>query len=548
MNRARVLLVGGAGVFGSRLAQGLVATTDADIIIAGRDLAKAGNAARESGAASAIALDRNTATAADIAALSPKLVIDAAGPFQGADLRFARACIAAGVDYVDLADARDFVADFPTLDAEARARNVRAITGASSTPALAHAAIDELCSGWTRIDAIRAGISPGNRAPRGRSVIEAILSWTGKPVRVFERGAWRTRPGWSKTRKHIIIGLGQRRFALAETPDLDLIPQRLAPRDEAVFTAGLELGLLHHSLSAIGLLHRIGINLRPAAGLMQWLASLLSPFGSDRGAMFVEALGRDADDRPARAQWTLVAPPVTGPFTPTLPALALARKLLSNAPIPPGARPCVGLLTLEDLTADFARHEFETAITREPIQGPFEMALGDAFAMLPTAVRDSHTQGPVAHFAGTARVDSSSLLGALPARVFGFPRQADRAPVHVTKRARAPGIEIWERRIGESLFRSEIRYAGPNRVTERFGPFTFTLAVNASESGHAIRTVGWRMGPLPLPSALAPNSIATESEENGAFRFDVPISVPLAGRLTRYRGVLHNDSTGEHAI
>jgi hypothetical protein len=547
MSRPRVLLVGGAGVFGSRLAQGLVATTNAEVLIAGRNLAKAQAAARATGAAGAVALNRNTATAADISALTPRLVIDAAGPFQGANLSFARACIEAGVDYIDLADARDFVAAFPTLDAEAKAANIRAITGASSTPAITHAALDELTRGWTRIDSIRAGISPGNRAPRGRSVIEAILSWAGAPVRVFERGEWRTRPGWSLTQKHAIPQLGRRRFALAETPDLDLVPLRFAPREDAIFSAGLELSFLHHTLGVIAFLRRAGLDLRPAAGPLQRLASLLLPFGSDRGTMFVEAFGRDADDRPTRAEWTLVSPPVTGPFTPTLPALALARKLLAGKPIPSGAQPCIGLITLDDLAADFARHDLVTGITRERLTGPFEHALGAAFDLLPVAIRESHRQGPVARFSGTARVAGSSLLGFLPARLFGFPPRADAAPVTVRKQLLGPGHEIWERQIATSRFASEIRYLGPNRVTERFGPFTFTLALEATETGHTMRIAGWRLGPLPLPALLAPRSIATETETSGVFNFDVPIAAPLAGRLTHYKGELHNDSTGERA-
>src|SRR5262245_33356573 len=132
MTRHRVIVMGGAGVFGSRLARGLIDTTDAEVLIAGRDLKRAEVAARDLGAAGAISLARTTATPAATAALKPRLVIDAAGPFQGANLAFARACIAAGVDYLDLADARDFVAAFPQLDAAARAANVRAFTGASS--------------------------------------------------------------------------------------------------------------------------------------------------------------------------------------------------------------------------------------------------------------------------------------------------------------------------------------------------------------------------------------------------------------------------------
>ncbi len=541
MTAKRILLVGGAGVFGSRLARGLVGTTDAEVLIAGRDLAKAQAAAKATGASGAVALDRSTATPAQIAALAPTLVIDAAGPFQESSLAFARACIAARVDYLDLADARDFVAAFPSLDAEAKAAGVRAITGASSTPAITHAALDELSQGWTRIDSIRAGISPGNRAPRGPSVVKAILSWVGAPVRVFEDGAWRTRPGWSGTTRHALPELGRRRFALTETPDLDLIPQRFHPREDAVFTAGLELALLHTGVGMVGAIRHAGIirDFRPMAGVLQKLAALLNPFGSDRGGMFVEAFGRDADNRPVRAEWTLVSPRVVGPYVPTLPALVMARKLLAGEPIASGARACVGLLSLSALADDFKRHGFVTAIVQQPLTGAFEMALDEDFIKLPASVRASHREGPVARFSGTARVTGASTLGWLAARLFGFPREAAAAPVKMKKTLLAPGHEVWDRSIGGSRFRSEIRYASPGRVTEKFGPFTFTLALAVKDGRHVMAITGWRMGWLPLPAILAPRSVALEAAaEDGSFLFDVPISVPLLGRLTHYKGSL----------
>ena len=124
-------------------------------------------------------------------------VVDAAGPFQGADYRVARAAITAGMHYLDLADGRGFVAGFAALDAEARAAGVVALTGASSTPALSCAVLDRLTAGWRQIDRIEIAISPGNRgSPRGLAVIRSILSYAGKPVRVFDGGVWAARPGW----------------------------------------------------------------------------------------------------------------------------------------------------------------------------------------------------------------------------------------------------------------------------------------------------------------------------------------------------------------
>ena len=148
----RILIVGGSGVFGSRLAKILRETTNAQIILAGRSLQRAQEVAADIGGVEVLALDRTSVSAVELSRLSVDLVIDAAGPFQGGDLRFARSVIESGLHYLDLADARDFVAAFPELDALARSHNVAAITGASSTPALTHAVVDALCAGWRRID------------------------------------------------------------------------------------------------------------------------------------------------------------------------------------------------------------------------------------------------------------------------------------------------------------------------------------------------------------------------------------------------------------
>jgi saccharopine dehydrogenase-like NADP-dependent oxidoreductase len=126
MSKRKVLIVGGAGAFGFRLAEGLCATTDLAVLIAGRDLTRAQTAAATLNAlhpgcdVAAVRLNAATVSAETIRSLDAWAVVDAAGPFQAAAPRVARAAIAAGCHYVDIADARDFVAAFPTLDAQAR--------------------------------------------------------------------------------------------------------------------------------------------------------------------------------------------------------------------------------------------------------------------------------------------------------------------------------------------------------------------------------------------------------------------------------------------
>jgi Domain of unknown function (DUF4166) len=48
----------------------------------------------------------------------------------------------------------------------------------------------------------------------------------------------------------------------------------------------------------------------------------------------------------------------------------------------------------------------------------------------------------------------------------------------------------------------------------------------------------WSFLGIPLPLALAPQGIAREWEEQGRFRFDVPIALPLVGRIVHYTGWL----------
>jgi saccharopine dehydrogenase-like NADP-dependent oxidoreductase len=94
--KTRVLLIGGTVVFGSRLAAGLRDQSGVEVVIAGRS------------ATNEVVLDRLASDlAGKIAAAAPDIVIDAAGPFQGAGddpYRLANAAIACGAHYLDLSD------------------------------------------------------------------------------------------------------------------------------------------------------------------------------------------------------------------------------------------------------------------------------------------------------------------------------------------------------------------------------------------------------------------------------------------------------------
>ena len=351
----RILLVGATGVFGSRLAELAAREPGLDLTLCARGRTKLEALGARLGGLPVRVLDRERITADDLAGFN--VVIDAAGPFQASTPTVIEAAIVARVHYIDLADGRAFVAAIGAHDAAAKAAKISVTTGASSIPALSHAVIDALTCGWQGIDRIKIGIFPGNRAPRGLAVVQAILSYVGRPVRVWRAGCWTDVPGWGLVHRWRIPGVGARWASVCDTPEQDLLVEHYRPHESAEFFGGMELSILHLGLALLASPVRWGwiASLRPASRPLLAIAKWLLPFGSDIGAMDIRICGRDAEGETREARWTLRADGNRGPYVPTLAALTMLRRLRDGMPPPAGAHACVGLLTLVESEADFDR-------------------------------------------------------------------------------------------------------------------------------------------------------------------------------------------------
>lgn len=300
---------------------------------------------------------------------APAVVINSYGPFQGQDYAVAEACIARGVHYIDLADGREFVCGIDSLDEAARRAGVLVASGASSVPGLSGCVIDHLRAGLRRVDSIEIGISPGNRAPRGLAVVAAIMSYVGKPIRVWRGGKWDRGHGWQGLYRRALSAppaadLPPRWFSLCEVPDLDLFPRRYPEVTSVSFGAGLEFSPLHLGLWLLSWVVRGGVirDLARHAGRLHSLADRLAPFGSDRGGMYVELQGIDPDGRKLTRRWTLIAGSGHGPWIPVMPAVVLARRLARGWRGAVGATSCLGLFTLDEFAGMTAGFDIHTAI------------------------------------------------------------------------------------------------------------------------------------------------------------------------------------------
>lgn len=540
----RILLVGASGAFGARLASMLARWPDIELVLAARRTGPlAALAATLTGPArvEVTAFDRE---APEVAALRPWAVVDTAGPFQTSDLRLAEAAIEAGAHYVDIADSRTFVAGFPSaLDAPARAAGVLAITGASSTPALSNAALDALATNWRRIDSTVVAIAPGARAPRGRAVIRAILSYVGQPVRVFATGRWTHRPGWSGLNRVYIPRIGRRWASLCETPDLDLIPQRFAVTREALFLGGLEQGGLHLGLWLLAWLVRLRLvsKLTPLADLLRRAAGVAAVFGSDRGGMVITAVGEGADGTPREARWSLAAYAGAGPHVPVAAAAAALRGLADGRITVRGAHACVGLLGLEAILAELAHLPIttETLVACPTDPTLFRSVLGEAFDHLPPTVRRLHGATGPATYAGRGRARGArNHLMRLARWVLGLPGPGvyPRLIVHVAPKDSG---ETWTRTFGDQAFTSHLGRGGEfGQFEERFGPMRLTFEAVPFAYGFRWRFVGMRFGPVAVPRVLAPRIHAAAFESAGVYRFSVAVAHPWLGVLFAYAGRL----------
>lgn len=550
----RILIVGGYGTFGSRLARLLADDSRLHLIIAGRSMAAAqalcdrlpSGAGRE-----AARFDRDGDAAAQIATLKPDILVDASGPFQSygsAPYWIVQACIAHGIHYVDLADGSDFVAGISAFDAAARAAGVFVLAGASTFPVLTAAVLRQLAADGMKIEHVSGGIAPSPYAGLGPSVIGAIASYAGKPVTRLEHGRLSEDYPLTSTRRFTIAPPGQlpldnRLFSLIDVPDLRVVPA-LWPETKSIWMgAGPVPEILHRGLYVLAWLVRLRLlpTLAPLTGLFHLTINLLR-WGEHRSGMFIAVEGRDRQGEAASRSWHLKAEGDDGPFVPAMAAAAIIRLLLDGTPPSPGARAATTVLELSHYQPWFAGKRIVAGFHEASKEATlYRRILGSAWHELPRALQAMHASPNGLTAVGEAQVERGrNPLARLAADIMRFPKPGKRIPVRVRFEPVANG-ELWERDFAGRKFRS-VQTDGKGRsqylIDERFGVLSVALACVVEPGRLRLVVRRWSLLGIPMPRFLSPGGEAFEFEQDGRFNFDVELKAPLLGRLVRYRGWL----------
>ncbi|MFJ7793724.1 saccharopine dehydrogenase family protein [Pseudomonas sp. NPDC096950] len=353
----KVLVIGGYGNFGSIVCRHLAVMPGIDLVISGRDPRKLSAQVEALKAQSGKtcegwcgdAMGAGFKSALD--SLGVQLVIHTGGPFQGQSYAVAEACIDTGVNYCDLADCRTFVNAIAVLDARAKDAGVAVLSGCSSVPTLSSAIIDQHRSRFKRIDSIEHGISSSAKMP-GLSTVAGVLVYAGKPIKQLKNAQVHEVPGWMDLTLRKMPQMGTRVLANVDVPDMDIFASRYGAHTLRFRAgSGLKLGGVANYLLAQALRRGLIRDHAPwAARLHRW-GTWFEGFGDGKSAMYIDVHGLGLDDKPLSMTVQLTAFNDKGPQIPSCAAVALAVKMLQGYVPEPGARPCVGEISVDEYMA-----------------------------------------------------------------------------------------------------------------------------------------------------------------------------------------------------
>jgi hypothetical protein len=364
----RVLIIGGYGNFGSYIARALANDPNIALLIGGRSKSKADDLAASLYAinpAAGCAVDIDDRIDRRLLDIRPDIVIHTVGPFQGQDYRVARAAIAAGSHYLDLADARHFVARIGYLDSDAKKAGAMVVAGASSVPCLTAAFIDHYKPRFGLLDSAVYGIAAAQATNRGLGTAAAILSYVGKPFTMLAHGRRERVFGWQGLSAVRYPELGLRLFGYCDVPDLELLPNRYSELRDLSFVVGHEVKLLHIGTWLLSWIVRLRIvkSLSPYAERLLKLSFLFDSLGSDKSGFHMFLGGTGHDGKPAEIRIFMIARQAHGPNIPCVPAILLAKRIAAGEQIAPGARPCLDLVSLEQIMTAIAHLDIDTVVT-----------------------------------------------------------------------------------------------------------------------------------------------------------------------------------------
>ena len=547
--RLTVLILGGYGTFGGRLAQLL--DDEPRLTLIGRPLAAKGQSfcAALTGAPT-LGRARSTATA------MPRRNCGRRSRTSSSTPR-ARSRPTATIPIAWCAPrsrSASIISIWPTLRTSSKAsRGSTRSPRARRVPDLRRRAFRCSPPRWCAVSAPAWRVStrsgPASRHRRtpvsGMNVVRAIASYAGRPVRVTARRPRDCRIRLIETRRYTIAPPGRRaarhpvRFSLADVPDLQVLPD-LWPGLRDGVDGGRDGAGDHASRAqclrlAVRLQKLLPSLLAVGAGLMHRASNSCS-WGEHRGGMYVAIEGRGRDGAPLERSWHMIAEGDDGPFIPVDGGRSGHPPRLDGRRPPAGARPAATDLELADYEPLFARQEIVTGRWQQRPAGASLIVACSGMPGRPCRRR----WRPCTMSAGACGPKASPASNAAP-RYFwpGWSRRCSASRARgATCRCGSRSSRATGAKSGAAAS-AAMASPAPNMrgaavssgcSVAFFGPFTFGLALVARDG--RLRAPDRAALELLWDSAAARAGAAPrlgEFVQDGRFNFDVEIVLPMIG-------------------
>ena len=202
----RVVVVGAAGDMLSVTVESLRRFDDVELICVDRDserLNALASRVERYGKITVATVDLFDVKELSALVATADLVINGAGPFYETAAPVMGACVAAGVDYLDIGDDIEAVREAIELDPAARAAGINLLIGCGASPGLTNVLARELIDHVDVAEQVHVGWCVGDEGPQelGRAVLDHAVHMVAGTTPTWENGQAGQHVTWTRSRE-----------------------------------------------------------------------------------------------------------------------------------------------------------------------------------------------------------------------------------------------------------------------------------------------------------------------------------------------------------
>ncbi|KAM3111742.1 saccharopine dehydrogenase family protein [Phormidesmis sp. 146-33] len=189
----QVLILGGSGRVGSKVAADLLAHTQAQVTIAGRNLTKGEHKSELLGdRVRFLTVDLADQTTLQKAISAVNVVVHCAGPFHYRDATVLRLCIEHGVSYVDVSDHPSFTRKALEYRTQAEAAGVTAVINTGIFPGISNSMVRQGVEQLDEAETIHLSYVVSGSGGAGVTVMRTTFLGLQRPFEAWMNGEWRS--------------------------------------------------------------------------------------------------------------------------------------------------------------------------------------------------------------------------------------------------------------------------------------------------------------------------------------------------------------------